>query len=481
MNTATHRPATTSDFPPPPACVFLIGLGGIGMSALAQYLHARGYEVAGSDRQLEGPGRSELMAKLRAMGIRIYPQDGSGPKHASPVALIASAAVEEGNPDFLAAPALPRFARAEALARLVNREGALQIAIAGSAGKTTVTGWLSAALTALGKRVLTVNGGYMIDTESDRLPGNFRDAPNPDVVVVEVDESDKSLLAFSPHIGVVLNIGTDHYSTDELAAVFARFLAGCRRGTVLPLSLRERLGACGPAIRLLFADSLDYEGDTRVMTPCSFRAREDGCSFVLRGIGTVRCGQFGHHSAINAAAVTAALAATGLSFPPAALCQALGAFRGIRQRFEFMGLTSREQAIYHDYAHNVQKIAAAITTARQTVHGPLLVIFQPHGFGPLGFMREGLRDMLETVLRKTDRFVFLPVYYSGGTTSFTPTAKEVAEEYARAGLPVSALDQRDALPDLVADSPAARAVLVLGARDPSLPSLAQSLRATYPE
>jgi len=158
------------------------------------------------------------------------------------------------------------------------------------------------------------------------------------------------------------------------------------------------------------------------------------------------------------------------------LAAALACFRGIRQRFERMGTTPLGQPVYQDYAHNVQKIEAAIGTAREAVGGgPVMVVFQPHGFGPLGFMRSPLAEALRLALTADDAFVLLPVYYAGGTTSFTPTAAAVAEDYRAKGLPVRAVDGWASLRALVKTATAARAILILGARDPSLPSFTRTL------
>lgn len=460
--------------PPPPARIFLVGLGGIGMSGLAQALLDRGYQVAGSDRLLAGPGRSELMAQLRGMGIAVYPQDGTGPRQERPDVLVTSAAVEAGNPDLEAAPGVPVCPRARALAALLDAGGGCQIAVAGSAGKTSVTGWIAAALRALGRRVMVIDGGYMLDAESAQRPGNYAADADPEFLVVEVDESDRSLVEFTPHVGVLLNIGTDHYSREELLAVFGRFLDQCREACVLPADLAAALAGHGPARRRLFAPS--PSADAAVVAPSDYAPGPRGAAFVLPGAGRVASTQYGRHSATNAAAVLAALEAAGVTAAPAAMSTALGAFRGIRQRFEYLG-QRRGRPVYHDYAHNVQKIAAALDTAREAAGSPVMAFFQPHGFGPLGFMREALAETLRQALRPGDRWVFLPVYYAGGSSSFTPTAAAVAAEYAAAGLPVSALDCRDDAEALLdeADAAAARAILVLGARDPSLPAFAADL------
>jgi UDP-N-acetylmuramate--alanine ligase len=181
---------------------------------------------------------------------------------------------------------------------------------------------------------------------------------------------------------------------------------------------------------------------------------------------------FGHHSAVNAAAVAAALQAAGVSVPPGELCRALGAFRGVRQRFEYVGRTARGIPVYADYAHNAAKIAAAIATAREAAGSPLAILFQPHGYGPLGFMREDLRETLRTALLGQDLLLLLPVYYAGGSTSFSPTSAEVATEYAAAGLSVAAVESRQEALARLAACAGAKAVLVMGARDPTLPHFA---------
>jgi UDP-N-acetylmuramate--alanine ligase len=459
--------------PRPPARAFLVGIGGIGMSGLAQYLQARGYAVAGSDRLLDGPGRQELVDKLRRLGIAIFPQDGSGPREFHPDVLVASAAVEPGNPDFAASPACPVCPRARALAALLDREPGRQIAVAGSAGKTSVTGWLAASLRALGHRVLVVNGGYMLEAESADRPGNFAADPDPEFLVVEVDESDKSLVEFSPHIGVVLNVGTDHYDRADLMTVFGCFLDRCREACVLPADLAAELAEHGPRQRIRFAAT--PAADAAVLCPSAYAPGPRGAAFHIPGAGVVESHQFGQHSAANATAVAAALQAAEIGAAPAALRRALATFRGIRQRFEFVGTTTRGIPVYNDYAHNVQKIAAALDTAREAAGSPLVALFQPHGYGPFGFMRAALRETLTQALRPGDLFILLPVYYAGGSASFSPTAAEVAAEYAAAGLPVQAVESRAAALPVIAGHLAARAVLVMGARDPSLPDYAAQL------
>ncbi len=461
--------SSLSPLPPPPGPLFLVGLGGIGMSGLAQLLRQEGYAVAGSDRQLDGPGRDELVADLRSQGIAFYPQDGSGVLATQPAAIIASAAVEEGNPDFVAAPDTPRLGRAQALAAALARRGTRLITVAGSCGKTTVTGWLASALRALGHRVEMVCGGYALASIAPGIPGNYDSDPDPEFSVVEVDESDKSLVEFSSDLGVLLNVGRDHYEHDELVRVFGCYLDRCRSGVVLAADLATLFAGHGPASRQSFGPV----GEKADIGVDSYAASPAGITFDLAGIGSCQSGQLGYHSALNAAAVAAALRQLGTAterIPPA-----LAAFVGIAQRFQRMD-EGNDLPVYNDYAHNPEKIRAALRTAQEAAGGPVLAAFQPHGFRPFGFMRDELREVLAETLRPGDRLVLLPVYYAGGTSSFRPSATEVAADYASVGLPVHAVATRDELLEQAADLAAdTRLVLVMGARDPSLPAWTRQL------
>ncbi len=566
---------SSAALPPPPAAVFIVGIGGIGMSALAQFLRWQGYAVAGSDRELAGPGRDELYAKLRAQGVRLFPQDGSGVRETRPCLLVYSTAVEEGNPDFAADPAVPRMHRAEALAAALNRTPGRQIGVAGSCGKTSVTGWIAATLAALGQPVCAVCGGYMNNFITDTMPGNFyagyecetgsgftvhgstvqgsapqttdhgpqaatpshrhsaTPAPTP-WLVYEVDESDGSLVSFRPDIGVVLNIGTDHYDHAKLLELFATYLGHSKAaGVILDTLAAELALPQGLPVRRFAECAADPSDEPDIVRPGNYAASSDGIRFTLAwpysdltalqphspATFPFTARQYGRHSATNAAAVAAALLAAGLPFDAAAWGRAIAAFRGVARRFDHAGTTRRGIAVFDDYAHNVEKICAAITAAQEisgtpevsrcgsmaveqcggksTGHGPqttapftvtppdchtatpgLLIIFQPHGYGPFKFMREPLREALRAVLRPQDTFAFLPVFYAGGTTSFSPKSDEVCAEYAAAGLRVRDFASKaEAEAFVAAGADDARTVLVLGARDPALPHWCAALAA----
>lgn len=463
------------NLPETPARLFFVGIGGIGMSGLAQLLVHQGYSVCGSDRGLDEPGKAELYDCLRQQGITLFPQDGSGIALAKPDALVVSTAVESSNPDLQAAQGIPVIHRARALSQALAKTGATLVAVAGSCGKTSVTGWVASALHAVGEKVLVVNGGYYAGNTQMPYPGNFRTDDSPKWAVAEIDESDKSISEFSPDYGLLLNVGNDHYGEDELRQVFSAFLSRSKRGAVTSAQLSD-LASDVHCPKAFF----DTEGGApSSVYPSNYSMAPGGITFNANGIGLVKSSQSGHHSACNACAVLALLKMLNLGKTDAELAAAIAAFPGIRQRFEIMGTNSNGVAFINDYAHNPEKISAAISTARERFGSPIVAFFQPHGFTPLGFMREKLTDVLAQILQPGDSFCMLPVFYAGGTAAFSPTSAEVLEDVrkkAPSGINLFALDRPDAQQVLDA-TPNRTCVLVMGARDSSLRPWTSSLNA----
>ncbi len=466
----------SSHFPPPPARLFLVGIGGIGMSGLAQFLKASGYEVAGSDRGLSEPARQFLFRALEAQGIPLFPQDGSGPASFHPEGFVFTTAIEPGNPDALAAPDLPVFHRAMVLSRLCERNGGTLLGVAGTCGKTSVAGWLGAALKSLGRSVTLVNGGYLPELETPTAPGNFYRTPGcakTDFVVAEIDESDRSIAQFAPEFGVVLNVGDDHYSTEELQMVFRNFLSRCKRGALRP----ENLPVLAPEKKDGRQDRV-FSGEPR-----GYQATPEGIRFLTPEGREARSRLSGRHNALNGLAVYEMLRMALPDEDPQKILEAMASFQGVRQRFEVFDVPVERRregvplAVVNDYAHNPEKIAAAITAARERFGAPLGILFQPHGFGALRFMEDALREQLSQCLHPGDRFLMLPVYYAGGTVSFSPTSAEVAERFRQSGVAVEAVSQR-AEAEAVLRAGGFRAWMVLGARDASLREWSKALSET---
>lgn len=498
-----------------------IGIGGIGMSGLAQMAVRQGITVTGSDRDHTRPENRRILDKLEAQGIRIFPQDGSFIQEGRPDHLIYSSAIEENNPDFAVGSGIARLHRAEALDQLI-RDGHFEhvIAVTGSCGKSTVTAYLAEALIQLGEDPDCLNGALCNGFRKGDLAGNYRPGSGK-YFVFEADESDKSLLRYTPDYALVLNIGTDHYDKAELRRVFGAFLQRVRTGAVLSSEVAELLGEVPPALATkVFASQIGGAGDHAVRScrmrtvldkvyvdgmavpidpelgdrPVSDRAginnmmeiagirREDfrlettGCAATLSDGSVLDLPQPGDHMALNALAVLMMLEMLG--FCREKSLAALTAFHGVWRRFDAHGVTPRGAAVYDDYAHNPEKIASAIRGAQYVAQGRIFAVFQPHGFGPLGFMREALFPTLQKVLRKGDQLLMLEPFYAGGTTSFKPTSREVISGYQEmaGGENFMHMPDRECLTAYLQKSAGpGDVILIMGARDNSLSDYAESL------
>src|ERR1051325_10149247 len=207
---------------------FFCGIGGSGMLPLALILRGHGAQGAGSDRALDQGRTSAKIELLRARGIALFPQDGSGVMSAEQVVVI-SAAVEDTVPDVQAARHLGAtiVTRAELLGQLFNA-APMSIGVAGTSGKSTVTGMIGWILTDLGRDPTIMNGAVMPNFVSPDLPFASARVGASGLFVSEVDESDGSIALYAPMIAVVNNISLDHKTMEELRGLFSDFVARAR-------------------------------------------------------------------------------------------------------------------------------------------------------------------------------------------------------------------------------------------------------------
>ena len=410
--------------------VHLVGIGGVGMSALAQALLDAGGTVTGADRALGGSGaRPGVLAALARAGVRLFPDDGSGigPDTAR---VIVSTAVEETNRDLQCARArgIPVVHRSAALAELLAPRRL--VAVAGTCGKSTVTAILGHLLAESGFDPVVVNGAQVVgwDAGGTRV-GSTRKGTGA-YAVAEVDESDKSLVAFKPFAAVVTNASADHYSKAEMDAVFDAFVRG------VP----------GPVI----------DGRRTPMVP----------SAAARTIPLP-----GEHNAVNAECALRMAAALGAD--PARLAAAIRTFPGVERRLQRVG-TCGGAVVYDDYAHNPEKLHAMLATLQAAYPKGVAVVWRPHGYAPLRKMLEALAAMFRATLRPCDELLVLPVYDAGGTTDRSLNSDAlVARLNASPVRFVEGLE--DAETHLRTHAPAFGALVVAGARDPGLPVLARRL------
>jgi UDP-N-acetylmuramate--alanine ligase len=418
------------------------------MSPLAELLLALGYEVSGSDRARDAGRPPPHLAALERRGLRLAPQDGSGVAPGL-LGVAVSTAIESDNPDLAAAGrfGVPVVHRARLLADLAR--GRTCVAVAGTAGKTTVTAMLGWLLEQAGLDPTVFAGGAVLNWVRPDSTGCVR-VGRAGPWVLEVDESDRSLLEFRPDWAVITNISQDHFQLDEVERLFRQFAGQVGRGIV---------GCLGsPSNAELF------EG----LAP---RLLRDGIRFMFRG-REVRLGMLGVHNARNA--IQALALAERLGADPAAAVRALAAFRGVARRLEIVG-RAHGITVVDDYAHNPAKIRAG-WEALAAGHARVLGVWRPHGFGPLALMADDLESVLAGIMRPDDALLLLPVYYAGGTANRTMTSNDFAARLARRGLRVEAMPDAVSVERAILEraSPG-EAVLVMGARDPDLPVLARRL------
>ncbi len=367
---------------------FFCGVGGSGMAPLALIMRARGARVDGSDRALDQGRNGGKFDFLRRQGVALHPQDGSGVTGADQV-LVASGAVEETVPDVRAARQAGAriMTRAELLSELFNA-APLSVGVAGTSGKSTTTAMIAWILCRAGLDPTVMNGAEMRNFITPQTPYASALVGKGEPFVAEVDESDGSIARYVPAVAVVNNVSLDHKSMDELRALFAGFVARAKTA-VLNLDNPETraLAAAVPAGRLVTYSLSDPQAS---LLAGALAPAPDGVGFtVTEGSGgrtaAVRLKVPGLHNVSNALAAIAAARACGVGLEDA--CAALGAFAGVRRRLEVTG-TAAGVTVIDDFAHNPDKIAATLDTLH-AFPGRLLVMFQPHGFGPLKLMGRG--------------------------------------------------------------------------------------------
>ncbi len=461
---------------------FLVGIGGSGMLPLATILAGRGAIVEGSDRGLDQGRVPAKFDSLVARGIRLHPQDGSGIVSADQT-VVASAAVEDTVADIVAATRLgcARMSRAELLSALFNASE-VPIGIAGTSGKSTVTGMIGWILHAMGRDPTVMNGAVMKNFAAPEAPFASALVGAGDAFVSEVDESDGSIARYVPRVAVLNNISLDHKALDELRRLFADF-AGKAEVVVANVGDTETAALVAGMANVVTV-AVEAEADLRAenLVPEPFAISFELVARLPFGAGEmrrhVRLAVPGRHNVANALAAIAAVAAAGI--PPEQAVEAIGGFTGLRRRFDFVG-EGGGVAVIDDFGHNPDKIAATLDTLH-AFPGRLRILFQPHGYGPLKVMRRELVESLTQRLRPDDILVLPDPVYHGGTVTREVTSADIVADLTAAGRDARHVANRaEAAALLVAEARPGDRIVVMGARDDTLSLLAaemlESLRA----
>ncbi|MBI2248704.1 MAG: UDP-N-acetylmuramate--alanine ligase [Brevundimonas diminuta] len=429
---------------------FFCGVSGSGMLPLAMIVQAQGHRIAGSDRALDQGRTPDKFDWLRAHGVTLHPQDGSGVVSKDQV-VVATGAVEDTVPDIGAAKRVGALikTRPQLLSELFNA-APTSIGVAGTSGKSTITGMIAWILDQAGRAPTVVNGAVM---------KNFADADHPfasaliggtndenGLFVAEVDESDGSIARYDPTVAVVSNISLDHKSMEELRDLFGGFVG---RATTAVLNLDNPETAA-------LAQTLET---SKAIT---FALGEEEADLSAHDLHPLPTGMLG------------AVKALGVGMDQA--LTALETFSGIRRRLEVVGARNGVTVI-DDFAHNPDKIAATLKTLH-AFDGRLLILFQPHGFGPLKLMQREFIEGFAGLMRRDDVLLMPePVYY-GGTTDRSVGSEDIAAGVRAAGRQAQALATRADCGDRIVEiAQSGDRIVVMGARDDSLSTFAAELLA----
>ena len=417
----------------------IIGIGGIGMSAIAEILVAKGYSVQGSDQK-----DSANVRRLRSKGVRVFiGHDAINLVGARTV--VISTAVKKGNPELDAARAkgLQIVRRAEILAELMRLYRT--VSVTGTHGKTTTTSLISHVFTEAALDPTVITGGIINSWGS-----NARLGQSP-WMIVEADESDGTFTRLPTEIGIVTNIDPehlDHFKTVE--NMHREFEAFCKN---IPFYGAAVTCIDHPVVRAM-VEKLDLRSDGRRLL--TYGASE-GADLVLKGISFDRGGMLfdadvgprvaggarqlrswllpipGHHNALNALAAVAVAAEAGI--PDEKIRAALASFSGVKRRYQIAG-TWNGLTIYDDYGHHPIEIAAVLAAAKSGARGRVIAICEPHRY-------TRVRDLFPefcACFADADSVIVAPLYTAGEAPIEGIDSHSLARGIAATGKPVVAVD-----------------------------------------
>lgn len=446
--------------------VSFCGISGSGMSSLAQVLKLSGYEVRGSDRNFDLNRDLENKKILSDLGIKIYPQDGSGITEDLDF-VCASTAVEDTIPDIKAAKDknVPIKTRPQLLSEIFHSYK-YGVAVGGTSGKTTTAAMIGYVLDKAGKKPCLINGGLLRNYE------NCGGIPNiiynkGDICVVEADESNGSIDLYNPYISLINNISHDHKSLKELGELFQNL---CNR-TKQAVVVNDDYENCSRLVhhnKLTFSlknPHADFYAEKIKPLPNGTEYTLDGKTFNLKLIGSF--------NVANALAAMAVCSVLGVDKYEAA--EILQNFSGTKRRLEVIG-RKNEITVIDDFAHNPDKIAASVSALRQ-YSGRLLVMFQPHGFGPMRSMGKEIMESFVKNMQSDDILILSEIFFVGGTVTKDISSADLIEYAHQLGKKNAyfAKDKAEAADLLLKNAKANDRIVIMGARDNSLTDLCHKI------
>ena len=435
----------------------MVGIGGIGMSGIAELLQGAGYEVSGSDL-----AASPVTARLRSAGIRVA--EGHAAAHVgAPDVVVISSAIPADNAEVAEAARrrIPIVGRGAMLAELTKHKRT--VAVAGSHGKTTTTSMVAVVLQAAGLDPTAVIGGVV-----DALGGNARRGSGP-FMVVEADESDRSFLHLTPEVAVVTNVDDEHLEAYGQLAGLVRavgeFAAGVPEdGCVVACAddpRVERIAARCPRPVLTYAIEAPFASVRADRVKFGASGSTARVTLDIRGMRAdleLQLAVPGRHNLLNALAAMGV--ASRLDIDPHTAVDALRRFTGVERRYSRHRVSGGID-IVDDYAHHPTEIEAVLETARLGAPARLIVVFQPHRYSRTA----RLLDRFGQVLARADSVVLTEVYAASEPRSEGVDAEAVARSVRRySTVPVEIADSlEDAASRVVGLARSGDTIAVLGA------------------
>lgn len=439
--------------------IFFSGIGGSGMSAIASFMADRGHTVVGSDRSFDRDTDHPIYKILKAKGIIIVPQNGSGIDTAFDLAVF-STAVEDNQPEVIKARELGITikTRPQYLCDIVSEFRT--VAVAGTSGKSTISGMLAFLMGKLGLKPNFIGGGRVKQFKTKNNPGNSL-VDNSDLLIVEACESDGSIVYYHPFYSIIANLSLDHNSIEKTAEKFETLSRNTKEMVVINGD-DNNLSHCSFDKPIRFSIDTKSEYQAKAIEHQPFKA-----IFKLHGIN-FKLSLPGKYNLYNALSCIALLSEMGVKLKD--IAEVLPSFSGLDRRFDIY-LNNRKYLVIDDYAHNPHKILCLMESIKK-IRRRVCYIFQPHGFGPTRLMKQGYIEVFIKNLSDEDHLILLPIYYAGGTSIKDISSEDLLNEIKAAGKSVEVLHGRSLLFNRLKEW---NNYVVFGARDESLAEFAREI------
>lgn len=444
--------------------VFFIGVAGVGMSAIAQYLKGIEKDVSGSDRYFHPNEYNKTKEQLENEGIQCFLQDGSGINENTDL-IVVSTAIEDTVFEVQKARQLgiPLIRRSELLAMIAKSKKT--IAVAGTSGKSTTSAMLYQILLDANYEPSIISGAGLTSIIKCGKIGNAA-VGKGDWLIIEADESDGSVVQYMPEVGLLLNVDKDHQEIDELIDLFTIF-----KNNSKSLFVVNQSNSLARTLSVNSKIDFGFEDKNAGYSASNFKQEGFSLTFEVRN-QKFKMNSLGQHSVENATAAIAVAHQIGISLETCA--KSLETYEGIYRRHQILGEKNGVWVI-DDYAHNPAKCAASIK-ACQPIADKVIAWFQPHGYKPTRFLKDDFIQEIADSLRPQDEIWMSEIFYAGGTATKDISANELVQGILEKGKKARFVENRnDLLKEVKPELTKNTVLLLMGARDPSLEEFCKNI------